>query len=332
MAAAQLTFTRYANDLKELLIRFLYTNAQNILLLIFLRTQRFQMLNHLTIILLNIRPKRLIKDNTIQWVIFSFDRPMQLEALLKSFSSFHPNETNVHILFRASPGSMDSAYAELIHEFKHSQYSFIREANFKKDLMSILHGSCCSMVSFLVDDIIFLAPMPLKSAGKLINRGAVYSPRLGIKTQYSYASRVNFPTPSFISENAFPNLSLWKWNQGMVEWNYPISLDGHIFLLSEFIAMAKAVTFESPNQLEAKLQAFLGIFLSRFGACMAKQQLINIPANKVQSDYPNRYGNISQEELLNLWNQGYRINPLRIPTPSFTSPHEELDLLSALEK
>jgi hypothetical protein len=121
-------------------------------------------------------------------------------------------------------------------------------------------------------------------------------------------------------------LLAWLWKYGELDWKYPLSLDGHIFKRMEILALLKTLDFDSPNRLEEKLQKFQAVFSWRLGVCYAKSRLVNIPYNRVNTDIKNRHGSVHQENMLRIWNKGYRIDRKSYYGIVNESAHQEFPL------
>ena len=129
-----------------------------------------------------------------------------------------------------------------------------------------------------------------------------------------------------ISEANRDDLLCWTWQQGMHDWAYPLSVDGHIFSTVEIVALAEHTEFLSPNTFEANLQQYEAFFKRRLGVCYRKSRMVNIPCNKVQTDNANIHGDIHQDELLAKWEHGMRIHYQSLYGMDNKSAHQEIAL------
>jgi hypothetical protein len=135
------------------------------------------------------------------------------------------------------------------------------------------------------------------------------------------------PLPIFIPELVEDQNKLcWVWEQGEMEWGFPLSLDGHIFSRQEFMIMIKRFEFNGPNSLEGVMKRFKGIYMQRYGVCPVHSVLVNIPCNRVQSEYNYPHGNIHQDLLLEKWVKGFQINYSKFYAMSNRSVHEDVPL------
>ena len=85
-------------------------------------------------------------------IVFTKNRPLQLDAYLRSLYRFFPAELiQTHIVYK--PEQFTSEYEQLFRKFPDS--SVIRESDFHTDLMGILNDTESRYVLFGVDDTVF---------------------------------------------------------------------------------------------------------------------------------------------------------------------------------
>ena len=132
--------------------------------------------------------------------------------------------------------------------------------------------------------------------------------------------------PNFGEHPDFPGMLAWKWGESNVGWAYPLSVDGHVFSTQEIRALAASVGFAAPNSFEGNLQTFNERFAQRWGICFEKSALLNIPANRVQTEWETPAGDVSVEYLLNRWLEGDAIDHRQFYGFQNTSTHMLLDL------
>jgi hypothetical protein len=188
-------------------------------------------------------------------------------------------------------------------------------------------------VFFLVDDNMFIEPVDLGEFSAHATTFSVPTLRLGENLDRSYTVQRPQLKPQFVeyrtqSENlTSPSKMLsWCWGGGELDWGYPLSVDGHIFQRHEVLAMAESIEFDSPNTLEGNLQRFNKAYQWRAGICFRKSKLINIPYNKVQTDFENIHGEVHQDEMLQLWSDGFRIDRASYYRVINESAHQEMPL------
>jgi hypothetical protein len=200
---------------------------------------------------------------------------------------------------------------------------------FRTQLLQILRGLEASKVFCLVDDDIFIGPVDMLDFARVDTTRQVASLRLGQCLRRSYVVNAEQPLPEFESDQeelGGVGKLRWRWSSGALEWGYPLSLDGHLFDRSEFTDMAELLAFHSPNSLEANLQRFQRVFRLREGVCYREPVIVNVPCNRVQTEYPNRHGDLDSQQLLAMWRQGLRIDHRSLQGLRPESTHQDLAL------
>jgi len=266
----------------------------------------------------------------ISGVVFSMDRALQLHALLGSYQDLVSGRVKLTIIYRASSEAHDAAYREVLREYAglvEVKRQEMRQ-DFKPLLLDALSESVAEHVFFLVDDNMFVEPVDLTSFAGQASMYCVPSLRMGKNLSRSYTLQRWQAVPHLYSLDSTTDepLQAWLWKYGELDWNYPLSVDGHFFQRIEILALAKVLNFDSPNRFEEQLQKFHAGFDWRLGVCYAKSRLINIPYNRVQTDIENLHGSVHQEDMLRMWNEGYRIERKSYYGIANESAHQELPL------
>jgi hypothetical protein len=271
-------------------------------------------------------------------IVFSKDRAMQLDGLLRSMQRHTRGAIRVHVLYATSSEAHDACYRELMNEYADSAVEFIggaEGARFRRAVMRVLRTSPARACLFLVDDIMFTEDVDVASFAELASAECVPSLRLGANLRIAYTSSAEQPLPHFLEgdgpeeHSAAPDddaLLRWKWADAELDWAYPLSVDGNIFDRRKLLGSLRLLPFTSPNSLEARLQRRLRSWRGTEGVCFAKSRIVNIPINRVQSEYENLHGVVHQDELATLWRTGNRIDVSRLDGFRNRSAHEEIDL------
>jgi hypothetical protein len=263
-------------------------------------------------------------DPSLDCVIFSKDRALQLHALFSSYFENVKDPAPLHVLWKSSRREHRRAYHALFDMFGSRIQTVREEASFRKDLLEMLERSKSSKVMFLVDDLLFIHPVDLAPFAALPSDCFVPSLRLGRQLSYSYWYQKPMPLPAFIpGVLEDPDQLCWIWEQGEMEWGFPLSLDAHIFSRQEIMIMFKHFEFSGPNSLERIMQRFRGIYQKRYGVCPSRSVIVNIPCNRVQAEYDFRHGSIHQDLLLEKWEQGLQMDFRKLYRLNNESVHEE---------
>ena len=267
---------------------------------------------------------------SIAVVVFSKDRPMQLDATLRSFrhhdvdgSGYRPS-----VLFRASGHEYESAYQLL--RLQYPDVTFHPEADFKLDLLSIVGRA--EFVLFVVDDTIFTGPLaPDQAAGYLdAEQGLIgFSFRLGRNTTYSYALDRPQALPDF-SELGADTLE-YEWTVAEHDFGYPIELSTSLYRSSDIRPLLGWLSYHNPNSLEDALAGTTRLFNESRPrlACLSRSVAVSVPVNVVQADWPNRSGSqqgLDADALRVRFECGERIDVMQYDGVVPEACHQELGI------
>jgi len=245
------------------------------------------------------------------------------------------------VIYTASSRLYEEAYRQLAVTHRNAFVDFVSEeeaGGFRPSLLSLLNQRVADVRLFLVDDIVFTESVNIQLMAKLSQVGFIPSLRLGRNLKRSYTLQrsqrlpplrpVILATQSQLDDGELPlNLWSWTWRSGSLDWRYPLSVDGNVFVASEIDQMIRDVDFEAPNTLEDALQVHVSKFMGRWGVCYEKSRLVNIPMNRVQTLIPNLHGEVHQDELLQMWLKGFRLDTESLHGYRNVSAHEEPPLL-----
>lgn len=261
-------------------------------------------------------------------IVFSKNRALQLHALLTTYYEKVASPVPLYVLYQITDPSHQKAYEEIISLFSNHQISFIKQGNdysFRKDLLRLLSSLTAEKVFFLVDDVVFIEGFDIQDLVKFDTDKFVPTLRMGLNLKKCYTVQKEQPLPELIADIIDDKDKItWKWDQGVYDWSYPVSLDGHFFSTQELTAMIQLIDFSAPNTLEDQLQKFRRFFSLRLGVAYKKSRIVNIPCNKVQEENKNLYGNIHQDFLLEQWQKGYQMDYKKLYGFNNTSAHQEI--------
>lgn len=257
-------------------------------------------------------------------IVFSKDRPSQLELFLRSmklyFKEFY--EHKIHILYTYSTDKFKQGYEKLFKIHNDENIIYIRELQVFKHHVLFLLDPENPYTIFFVDDIVFKNPFTLKSKQfklfTLNDEILTLSLRLNSYLTYCYAARVRMSPPNFDSNFAF------KWYGQQGDYNYPMSLDGHFFRTNDIAPITKVISFNNPNSYESVLS---GYPLNRPKMiCFEDSIIVNNPVNKVQNFNNNFHGNISADFLNDKFLDGNLIDLEDFKEIKNTSCHQEIKI------
>src|SRR3990167_2449731 len=220
----------------------------------------------------------------VNCVVYSKDRPMQLDGLLRSIeanaSSFFDS---IRVLFRAN-GEFEQGY-DLV-KIEHPNVFFVREQDFAEDTKLLLRGD---FVCFLLDDdIIFRKILFKKDILALFFRAEVscFSFRLGLNIDYCYSNDKPNTLSFHKKHDAFIS---WKWQNEKLDFGYPLSVTAHLFRTKDIKRWTDGLSFRNPNEYEGKLQTRLAevqpVMIS-----YNESRVVGLPVNLVNETTNNRHG------------------------------------------
>ncbi len=271
-------------------------------------------------------------NNSVDLVIFSYDRPMQLYAYLESIKKYITGSVNPYVLYRASNDAFDGAYLVVKKSF--SQVKFFKQIvnkqnnNFKELVLDIsFKKSKSPYIMYGVDDIIMTDYVDLKDCVKVLEESKAYAfyLRLGknITQCYTQQHNTDHALPTFKSINH--NFLLWQFSQGVFEWAYPHSLDMTIYRKLDINETIKTLRFTNPNQFEGYWGQKVDV--SKFGICYQKSKLVNLPINIVQNNQDGaQMGIFDKHEMLTMFDCGLRIDIQPLHDIKNKAPHMEVKI------
>lgn len=225
----------------------------------------------------------------INALIFSKDRALQLDLLLKSIEKNAKDVFNLNVLYTFSDDKFNEGYNIIID--KHPNVNFIQEQDdFKSQTLEIIQNSNQDFFAFLTDDSLFFSEIDeneIVNSFKEDKNNLCFSLRLGKNTTFCYV--VNSDNKLYGEENIGEKSMKWDWQKHFLDYHYPFSISGHVFKKDEIYKFAKKTNFSCPNELEEGLQMF-NSYPKNIMSSFNQSVLVNTPINIVQTYCLNRFG------------------------------------------
>lgn len=250
--------------------------------------------------------------NSISCIVFSKDRPIQLDACLKSFLRNCSSNERIHlkVIYKCSNERFENQYKSLISEYRNVK--FIKETYFKNDVLEQLRSS--DFVAFIVDDTIFIDKFSFDDIINALenhNDAIGFSLRLGINIVYSYPLDKYQKLPDFEQLNQY--ILKFHWLNAEADFGYPLELSSSIYRTKDILNLIENLRFVNPNTFESELNNQKTFFAKThpFLLCFRKSVAFSIPANLVQTAWRNRSSekeDYSTGKLLQLFEDGFRID------------------------
>jgi hypothetical protein len=255
---------------------------------------------------------------TINCVIFSKDRAMQLDACLRSIERLGPYAGPIAVVWKATTPEFGEGYRLL--DLGRRVRLIPQSDDFRRDVMGTLDPNSEHTV-FHTDDDVFFRRSP--AAPILSDEFAAFSFRLGHNTTYCYTLGRAQVVPGQAVDGP---VIAWDWTRAKDDFSYPMSLDGHVFQTRLLLRMLRRARFDNPNQLEEELH--LRRYLAPHTMLSFREScLVSIPANVVSPTHRNRASDdaeLSPEVLNARYLVGERIDLERMNFSGITSAHQEV--------
>ncbi len=264
-------------------------------------------------------------------VIFSKDRPLQLDATLRSLelNCSDLEVAEIHVLYTTSEPRFAAGYRVLARD--HSHVAVHREVDFKRDLIGLVDGS--DLVLFIVDDTLFVGELSINVAIGALERDPTclgVSYRLGRNTTYCYTLDTPQGLPAF--EVLGSGLLAFAWTEADHDFGYPLELSSSLYRSSDMLPLLAGLDYENPNTLETVLSQRASSFRDSRPrlACYQQSVALSVPANLVQTAWGNRNDgrpHLSAEALDGRYAEGYRLDVEHYQGFVPNACHQELEFL-----
>lgn len=245
-------------------------------------------------------------------IIFSYDRPLQLWALLESIDYYITGLSDIQVIYRVSDDRFEKAYQEIIEQFNTVEFiaqGLCPREDFKPLTLRALQEDQTEYVVFAVDDIVVKDYININECIEVMERFNAYGfyLKLGLHVTECYTmNRYQGVPPGHTIEDS---LFVWQFNRGKWDWNYPNTVDMTIYRKAEIMPLFEHLSYQSPNYLEGHWAGQAHRVKSRLGVCYQESKVVNLPLNRVQNDNSNRHmGFLSPQEMLEVFDRGLKID------------------------
>ena len=260
----------------------------------------------------------------IDIMIFSRNRALQLNALLETLGEYSIGDAQVTVLYHYDEGHLDSLN-EVMESYPF--HSYWEQDDFETQVKEFLHEAS-THVMFLVDDIIVKAHVDFDFISNALEQNPAlltFSLRLGLHLDYCYPLQSSQPLPG--GSVYPPGIFVWEWPPAKMDWQYPLSVDGHVFRKEQLSAWVDPLKFDKPNRFEEVMQTIPRTnSVPGLCICYAHSKIMNMPLNRVQDEYVNNCADIEADYLLQRWAQGDKLDASKYARIINHSAHEVLEL------
>lgn len=269
-----------------------------------------------------------MRSNDLHFIIFSMNRACQLDAFLKSMCTMFPEYSCIHItiLYKVTSNDYEKGYDIVKLEYN-SNIEFYRETILRNDLDLLVGKYNEKYVAFFCDDDIWKYPFSLNfkefDEFDKNNNIVTFSLRMSPLIRKCHPmGNIDTPPPKF--ENS---LYIWNWtNSSMTgDWNYPMSVDGHIFKTELIKYYIKTTAFRNVTEFEGYIAAKPPRHLPLM-ICCKDSPIFNIPMNIASEISSNINMNVTKEYLNERFLKGDRIDTGFYIGFKNISPHQEVEV------
>ena len=267
---------------------------------------------------------------TVDLIIFSYNRPLQLYAYLESLQHYTKNIQKTYILYRASSDEFERGYQEVQKDFPlvefHAQTRH-SSGDFKPLLLKLcFERSLSEYIVFGVDDIIVTQFFDVQKCVDALEQTGSYGfyLRLGKNINRSYfVPNTTFTLPEF--NQLEPTILQWDLDRknNISDWYYVNTVDMTIYKKEVIKETLLELNYTAPNNLEGEWERLKKGPCGK-GLCFDLSACINIPLNSVQTLWTNwnmNYATVG--DLLIIFNKGLKVDIAPFYRANNKAPHED---------
>lgn len=277
-------------------------------------------------------------DSKVQLMIFSYNRPMQLDLLVSSIRKNITGFDKILVTFNYAHDKFLEGYKKfmkkgLVDEW-HCDKDFAYTAGFKDYLVGLM-GTKYEYTCLFSDDAIVYGKASMNEITALVKDDVIsFSLRTGLNTTYSfYGGKTVIENPWGKYED-LDKFIKWDWT----EYNpkrcngYPIGFgDGCTFKTQTIRSLLKRIEGQSPNEIERHLNNVENRELITQKKLVAYKHsaLVSNPVNNVQTFSPLFSGerfSYPVEKLNDKYLEGYVVDFDKIDFSDIKATHQELAL------
>jgi len=260
----------------------------------------------------------------VDLIIFSYNRPLQLYALLESVSEHVSGLRCVTVIYRAD-GAYQDGYDDLKNIFVDVDFVMQKNppADFKELTVEAVRGAG-DYLMFAVDDQVVKDNVDVSYCAQLIEEHNAYGffLRLGDHVDYCYSMRGAQGIPPL--EQVAPFVYRWQFCTGKHDWNYPHTVDATIYRTRDVLPFIEQLSYSGPNTLEGYWAGSGSGVGHHYGLCFANTKTVNLPLNRVQNVYKNRaMEDYEASELLAVFVAGLKMDSAPLANIANRSAHME---------
>lgn len=242
------------------------------------------------------RSPKTAAPSSVDLIVFSKDRPLQLYAHLESVYTYLKHVNSIQVIYHAADKEYAQGYEHVKRDFPHVTYYQQSTSNpkgdFKHLLTQALNRCPSKYMMFAVDDIIVKDFCDLHECTNALNHTHAYAfyLRMGLNITELYS--VNTAVRSSNETVGLPalvhldkNIYAWRFNTGRGDWAYPHSVDMTIMRTKTIKQHIRVLNFDTPNKFEGEWAWKVRPAANKIGLCFTLSPMVNLPLNLVQSHW-----------------------------------------------
>lgn len=189
---------------------------------------------------------------SLDCLIFSRNRPAQLDLLLDSIREYMPSIHNtIHVLYSYTHDMYKHGYDRVMK--RHHGISWKLQNNFMDDVRFIVSNFSKKYCLMLVDDGVFIRTPPMVDLlDNYTDDVCTVSLRLSPSAKHCTPAGKDMVQPSLQDMGTYYKWDYTKCERHM-DWGYPHGLDGNIFRTEYLKSMMNHIECNNPNELEARM-------------------------------------------------------------------------------
>jgi len=265
--------------------------------------------------------------SSVDLVVFSFDRPLQLYAFLESVEKYITGYSSISVVYRSSDVAFSNAYVEVKKTF--AGVAFIAQGaqpkvDFKPLTIQAIKEGSKEYILFGVDDIIVKDYIDLSNCVHLLKKTGAHGFYLSLGNNLSYCYPLNCNQKLPRQQKIQDDVSAWLFAQSECDWNYPHTVDMTVYKKSDILPDFINMNYYSPNSCESEWANRGYNVINKIGLFFEFSKVVNLPLNRVQNDFHNINMNLlSPLEMLHIFNDGLKIDIQDLYKVSNKSRHME---------
>lgn len=243
-------------------------------------------------------------------IVFSFNRPLQLYALLESVHKYIYSINQMYVLYRTTDQAYDKAYKEIQADFP--RVKFVKQgrcprSDFKPLLLQCFYETRAEYILFSVDDDMVKDAVDLNECIHAMENygGYAFYLRLGTNITRQYGTNGAISIGSYTEVQK--DILKFRFQDGQGDWHYPNTLDMALYKKSTIEHGMCTLPYTTPNTLESLWSGMAD--MSQYGLCFRMSKKFVLPLNIVQQDWwvPNE-NSYSAEVLFQKWQDGLKMD------------------------